>query len=141
VRKLGTAGWAIGLIAMTASVSLMLIRTQMRMILMVMVAVVASMTLHHGAMAAAPAAHDHAQLHVEHEVEDAACTQDCSVPSHSIPACCGMGLCLSGLPVTPQAEQYPPQRNATGVLDCGLLPRSFVGRIDRPPKISDRDEL
>jgi hypothetical protein len=141
VRKLGTAGWAIGLIAMTARVSLTHIRARMRMILMVMVAVVASMTLHHGAMAAAPAAHDHAQLHVEHEVEYAACTPDCSVPSHSVPACCGMGLCLSGLPVPPQAEQYPPRPNATGVLDCGLLPRSFVGRIDRPPKISDRDEL
>lgn len=140
-RKLGTVGWAIGLIAMTASVSLMLIRTHMRMILMVMVAVVASMTLHHGAMAAAPAAHDHAQLHVEHEVEDAACTQECSVPSHSIPACCGMGLCLSGVPVIIQIEEFPLQRNSTSTLNCGLRAQSMSGRIDRPPKISDRDEL
>ncbi len=101
----------------------------------------ASMTLHHGANGSCSRCAHHAPLHVEHEVEDAACTQECSVPSHSIPACCGMGLCLSGLPVTPQAEQYPPRRNATGVLDAACFHRSFVGRIDRPPKISDRDEL
>lgn len=112
----------------------------MRIILMVMVAVVASMTLHHGAMATAPVAHDH-HLHADHQVEGAACTQDCSVPSHSIPACCGMGLCLSGVPVILQIEQFPLQRNATSTLDCSLRPQSMGGRIDRPPKISDRDEL
>ena len=113
----------------------------MRIILMVMVAVVASMTLHHGAMATAPVAHDHAHLHADHQVEGAACSQDCSVPSHSIPACCGMGLCLSGVPVILQVEQFPLQRNATSTLDCSLRPQSMGGRIDRPPKISDRDEL
>jgi hypothetical protein len=125
---------------MVASVSLMLIRARMRMTVMLMVAVVASMTLHQSAMAAAPAAHDHAQLGIEHEVEGDACTRDCRVSPHSTPACCGMALCLSGLPVTPQAEQYPSRRNAPDFLNCGLRAQSFAGRIDRPPKNFVQDE-
>ena len=113
----------------------------MRSILMVMVTVVASMTLHHGAMAAGPAAHGHAQSHIEHEVDGDLCTQECPASSHSIPACCGMGLCLSGLPVNMREEQYLPRRNAQEVLDWGLQRWSLIERLDRPPKNSGRDEL
>ena len=106
----------------------------MRSILMVMVTVVASMALHHGAMAAAPAAHGHAQSHIDHQAEGDPCAQECRVSSHSIPACCGMGLCLSGLPVGLHAERYLTRRNAADFLDPGLQPQSTMRRIDRPPK-------
>lgn len=118
--------------------SLTAFRMRLHVILVVMVAVVASMTLHHGAMASAPTAHDHVASHLDQRSEDAGCTGDCGTRSHSMPACCGIGLCLSGLPVTPQSKLLVEPESAAGFLDRGLIPKSVVSRIDRPPKNSLR---
>ena len=109
-------------------------RTRVRVILLVMVAVVASMTLHHGAMASAPTAHGHVELHLDYRLEDAGCTVHCGTRPHSMPACCGIGLCLSELPVAPQSELLAQPRSAACFLHRGLIPKSILSRIDRPPK-------
>lgn len=116
-------------------------RTRVRVILLVMVAVVASMTLHHGAMASAPTAQNHAEARIAHPVEDAGCTVDCGTRPHSMPACCGIGLCLSGLPVAPSSELLAARKSVARVFHRGLIPKSLKSRIDRPPKGSARDEV
>ena len=113
-------------------------RTRMRVIFVVMVAVVISMTLHHGAMASAPTAHDHVEAHLDQGWEDARCTGDCGTRPHSMPACCGIGLCLSELPVAPQSELLAEPKSVARAFQRGLLPKSVVNRIDRPPKNSVR---
>lgn len=112
--------------------------TRVRVILLAMVAAVASMTLHHGAMASAAAAHHHVEAHVDHRSEDASCTGGCGTRAHSMPACCGIGLCLSGLPVAPQPEPCAEPRSVARAFEGSLPRKSVVIRIDRPPKNSIR---
>lgn len=107
-------------------------RARIRLILAVLVAVVASMTMHHGAMArsnglshAAAAAHHHASH---------ACIGSCEPERHSMPVCCGMGLCLSGMPAAP-ITTLPPLRPAIMVVGLSATkPQWPLVRIDRPPK-------
>jgi hypothetical protein len=103
---------------------------QLRMILIVMAAVVSSLTLHHGAMASTPTAIEQ----VSHHDRGADCGQDCSPPSYAMPACCGMGLCLWGLPLVSQSSLSAPLQAAKGSAIAGMASRWPPNRIDRPPK-------
>lgn len=123
---------------MVRNASIITVRKWLRTILIMMVAVIASMSLHHGAMAASPAAHDHSAAHLDLPVGEADCLVDCDARSHSMPACCGMGLCLSGLPVGPQSARFAPALVSDSSYHRNLSPRSWWSRIDRPPKNSVR---
>lgn len=103
---------------------------RLRMILIVMAAVVFSLTLHHGAMASTPTAIEQ----VSHHDRGDDCGQDCGLRAHSIPACCGMGLCLSALPMSSQWSLAAVLVSAAGLAIFGLSPRWPPNRIDRPPK-------
>lgn len=123
---------------MVRNASIAAFRMRMRVILIVTVAVVASMTLHHGAMASAPAAHDQVEAHIHHPSEAPDCTGVCGTRPHSMPACCGMGLCLTGLPAEPQSGLSAERQPAKPNFHRGLIPNFIVSRIDRPPKNSVR---
>lgn len=103
---------------------------RLRMILIVMAAVVSSLTLHHGAMASTPLAIEQ----MSHHDRGADCGQDCSLRSHSIPACCGMGLGLSALPAVSQSSLSAVRKSAAGLAIFGMSSRWPPNRIDRPPK-------
>jgi len=97
-------------------------------LLAIMVAVVLSMTMHHSAMAAQPIAlHHHMEQSDGNHCHKAKCQH-----GHSMPECCGMGLCLAAIPVgsvmcPAMHEQAQPQ----------WVPQSMAlwvyNRIDRPP--------
>lgn len=103
---------------------------RLRMILIIMAAVVSSLTMHHGAMASSHVAIEQ----VSHHEHEANCGQDCGPPSHSMPACCGIGLCLSGLPAASQSSLAAPLHAAEGSAILDIAPRWPPNRIDRPPK-------
>ncbi|MAN44763.1 MAG: hypothetical protein CMF04_00955 [Hyphomonas sp.] len=107
--------------------------TRIRLVLAVMVAVVASMTLHHGAMAQGSALDRHQIASTSHH-GDHACVADCTPADHSMPVCCGMGLCLSGMPVDP--ADLLPEVSDTSVFAqvATAAPIWMYDRIDRPPK-------
>lgn len=123
---------------MVLSATVIPARTRLRTILIVMVAVIASMTMHHGAMATSPPPHDHSIAHLSLHAGESACLVECDGQSHSMPICCGMGLCLSGLPVEPQPGHLAPSLDSPGSYSCNLSPRHRSSRIDRPPKNSVR---
>lgn len=107
-------------------------RRRVQLMLMVMVAVAASMSLHHGAMASGPTlSHDHSAAEHHHSDD---CEGDCGSTVHSMPICCGMGLCLTGLPSSPQAELHLATASSP-VADLASTDRRWpITRIDRPPK-------
>ena len=114
------------------------LRCNVRLMLAVLVTVVVSMTMHHGAMALDM---DHAGHHIAvagHHVSEQPCLDDCARDSHGMPTCCGIGLCLSGLPVPPQASLLAELGTPAVTWGQGLEPRAAVFRIDRPPKFLDR---
>lgn len=107
-------------------------KTRIRLIVAILVAVVSSMTLHHGAMARSDGM-PIAPVGAHHQI-DSSCTDGCGTDRHSMPVCCGMGLCLSGMPVAPIAT-LPVERTS----DIFSEPTEFrpcwvFVRIDRPPK-------
>tara|TARA_R110002124_G_scaffold252463_5_gene417844 strand:+ start:2956 stop:3393 length:438 start_codon:yes stop_codon:yes gene_type:complete len=107
--------------------------TRIRLVLAVMVAVVASMTLHHGAMAQGSELGRH-QIASTSNHGDLACFADCTPTDHSMPVCCGMGLCLSGMPIDP-AELLPELSNTARFAKLTTArPLEMRSRIDRPPK-------
>ena len=93
-------------------------RLSVRLMLAVMVAVIASMTLHHGAMAHVPTDHGHVGT-IDYRAQDTDCKSGCATHAHLFSACCGMGLCLSGLPAAPQssvpAVTDAPSGRASGI--------------------------
>ena len=126
-----------GFAAMTRIAAAPQTRAGIRLLMAVLVAVVASMTMHHGAMArTVTSAHDVAATH-HHSGQQ--CAGTCDSERHSMPVCCGMGLCLSGMPVAPNAT-LPAWQPA--ILEPNLYtirPHWPVERIDRPPKDVLRD--
>ncbi|SMQ67735.1 hypothetical protein SAMN06295905_1569 [Devosia lucknowensis] len=126
-----SASWR-GLAGMVRSSTLLALRMRVRLVLMVMVAVAASMTLHHGAMASGPVLSTSHASHEHHHGDD--CHGDCSGGVHSMPMCCGMGLCLSGLPVSPQASLRMAPVSVKVPEPDMTDPRWPIDRIDRPPK-------
>ncbi len=108
-------------------------KVHLRVVLLAMLAVVASMTLHHGAMAGSlplEAAHHHLGESSPH------CHGDECEKGHAMPACCGMGLCLSALPVGPGASVLRLERQAPLALGIPIAVRWAHLGIDRPPKVS-----
>lgn len=102
------------------------------MILAVLVAVVSSMSLHHGAMARTSGV-EHAVSDVNHHA-DVECEAHCDSDPHSMPVCCGMGLCLGGMPAAPSAT-LPVLRTVDRLADVTEpAPHRVIVRIDRPPK-------
>lgn len=105
------------------------------MIIAVVLAVVSTMTLHHSAMASqlAVAHHQHqTQTHTNDDCGVLACEQQ----HHTLPECCGMGLCLAALPgpaaaTSPTWSQLPRHPVATHV-DVSWP----VVRLYRPPRHS-----
>lgn len=114
------------------------LRHSLRLILAIMVTVVLSMTMHHGATAWDMDHAGHHPVGQSHHVSDQPCEGDCAGDSHGMPTCCGMGLCLSGLPVPPQASLLAELGTPAVTWGQGLEPRPVVFRIDRPPKFLDR---
>ena len=114
------------------------LRHSVRLILAIMVTVVVSMTMHHGAMALDTYHAGHPIAGQAHHVSDRPCEGDCAGDSHGMPTCCGMGLCLSGLPVPPQASLLAELGTPAVTWGEGLEPRAIVFRIDRPPKFLDQ---
>lgn len=108
-------------------------RTRIRLVLAVMVAVVASMTLHHGAMAQGYELGRH-QIASTSNHGDHACFADCTPTHHSMPVCCGMGLCLSGMPVDPAELLLELSNTARFAKLTTASPLEMRSRIDRPPK-------
>jgi len=104
------------------------LRRRARLIVAIMVAVLASMSLHHGAMASGPAAAHH---HID---ASGNCGESCSEP-HDVIACCAMGLCLSGLPAAPRDGMLSATSSADHEMRADLAPRWMGKRIDRPPKV------
>jgi hypothetical protein len=116
-------------------------RARLLAIVIVMAAVTISLTLHHGVMANSPAEHDHSIAHLLQPAGEPVCLVNCHDRSHSMPVCCGMGLCQSGLPVGPQPVHAPPSLGSTDFYYCALSPRHSSSRIDRPPKNPVRDAV
>lgn len=116
---------------MVRMLSLLSVRMRTRLVLMMLVMVVASMTFHHGTMAVSAMDHQGAAVAVHHHGEGDTHER----PGHSMPACCGIGLCLSGIPIS----------LATVLMISIALPETMalvdVGphwphdRIYRPPKV------
>lgn len=94
----------------------------------IMAAVVSTLSLHHGAMAAPPT--------VIEAVTHHDCGKDCGLAMQPMPACCGVGLCLSGLPSAFQQSLAAPLQSAKGYQMSGMAPCWPLNRIERPPKIS-----
>jgi hypothetical protein len=108
--------------------------TRIRLVFAVMVAVVASMTLHHGAMAQGSELDRHQVASTSHDGGHA-CFADCTPTDHSLPVCCGMGLCLSGMPVDPADLLQELSNTARFAQLTTAGPLKMRSRIDRPPKI------
>lgn len=118
------------------TVFLAAIRQRIRVTAMVIVAVVVSMTMHHGAMASSPAlGTTMAHHHSDHGDCEGACLSD----AHGVVACCGMGLCLSALPVAAIASMPAYAATDHGIGLLGVIPRQAWGRIDRPPKFLEQN--
>ncbi|QQR40079.1 hypothetical protein [Devosia rhizoryzae] len=109
----------------------------MRAMMAIMFAVVLSMTLHHGTMAVAaeqPTGHAYSMAG-HHGAEE--CVGVCG-DAHELLVCCGMGLCLSGLPAAPHTT-VPIELQANYASEPRTIePRRSTDRIDRPPKSLDR---
>ncbi len=110
-------------------------RWRMRLIIAVMLAVVSSMTLHHSAMASqfSVAHHQHQdQVHHDNDCGALACEQQ----HHTLPECCGMGLCLAALPgpaaTTPPDWNRSPHHPLATHVDVNWP----IERLDRPPRHS-----
>jgi hypothetical protein len=104
--------------------------SRLRMILVIMAAVISSLTLHHSAMASTHSITEQ----LSHHERGADCGWECSPPPHSMPACCGMGLCLSGLATAAQSSFASPRLSAKASAIFGMSLRWPLNRIDRPPK-------
>ena len=107
---------------------------RIRVVIVVMLAVVASMTMHHGAMASDAGHHGYSSADLQHRVSDTDCYVDCTGEAHELLACCCTGMCMSGLPVAPQAAVLPAPKTPLLSTYAGIDPRSTYARIDRPPK-------
>lgn len=106
-----------------------------RLIAAVMLAVVVSLSLHHGAMGAGTL-HAQAPFHM-HLTDTELCGGNCPADPRGISACCGIGLCLSALPVAlQQGMRLPPSSTLASLLKNGVE-QIVAGRIDRPPKVLD----
>jgi hypothetical protein len=106
---------------------------RIRLLLAVMVAVLASLTLHHGAMARGGEFERQAITSSSHHA-GGACIADCRSDDHSMPVCCGMGLCLSSMPVDP-GDMLPVMLGADAHAYVLVpTPEWLLQRIDRPPK-------
>ncbi|UYN99387.1 MAG: hypothetical protein KIT02_15975 [Devosia sp.] len=96
---------------------------------LVAVAAILSMGLHHAAMAApAPVHHAPMAMHAHDGMPPA------PAAPHTVMICCGLGMCLSGLPVSGpialERRPLPMGRAIAGSLDRRWTP----GLIERPPK-------
>lgn len=111
------------------------IRQRIRLIAMVIAAVVVSMTMHHGAMASSFTL---GTTTGHHHSENGDCEGPCLSDAHGAVACCGMGLCLSALPIAPMASMPAYAATDHGIVVRGLIPRQAWGRIDRPPKLLEQ---
>lgn len=113
------------------------VRTSIQLVLAVMLAVVASMTLHHGAMAKSSELDRHHIGFTSHH-GDNSCTANCTPADHSMPVCCGVGLCLSGMPVDP--ANLLPEVSDTSFFGrvAAAAPFWMHERIDRPPKVAPK---
>lgn len=129
--ELHSAGWRLDL--MTQSKVSAKVGIRIRLVLAVMVAVLASLTMHHGAMARGGDFERQVITSSSHHGGDA-CVADCTSDHHSMPVCCGMGLCLSGMPVDP--GDMLPEMSGTDAFAYVIAsgPIRLVPRIDRPPK-------
>lgn len=129
--ELHSAGWRLDL--MTRSKVSAKVGIRIRLVLAVMVAVLASLTMHHGAMAQGGDFERHAITSSSHHGGDA-CVADCTSDHHSMPVCCGMGLCLSGMPVDP--GDILPKMSGNDAYAYVIVPGPIwlLQRIDRPPK-------
>ncbi|KKC34494.1 hypothetical protein WH91_02495 [Devosia psychrophila] len=107
---------------------------RIRVVLVVMLAVVASMTMHHGAMASDAGRHGYSSADLQHRVSDTDCDGDCTGEAHELLACCGTGMCMSGLPIAQQAAVRPVPKAPIIPNHVGIDPRWTYSRIDRPPK-------
>lgn len=107
-------------------------RGHTRLILAIMVAVLVSMTFHHGAMASVAGMHTHAEQ--AHSHEDYPCATQCQQRSHSMPVCCAMGLCLSAIPGNFLSATAPSASVTMVGTYRSVTPRWSAERIDRPPK-------
>lgn len=106
---------------------------KIQLVLAVMVAVVASLTLHHSAMAVGTDFERYEITSSSHHAGDT-CAADCTSDYHTIPVCCGMGLCLSGTPVNP-GDLLPAMEGAMVFADVTTPgPFRVFERLDRPPK-------
>ena len=132
--ELHSAGWRLDL--MTRSKISAKVGKRIRLVLAVMVAVLASLTLHHGAMARGGDLERHAITSSSHHGGNA-CVADCTSDQHSMPVCCGMGLCLSSMPVDP-GDMLPEMLGANAIAHL-TAPGPFwmFDRLDRPPKDSN----
>lgn len=121
----------VGFLAMADKSATAAFRGHAHLILAIMVAVLVSMTFHHGAMASAPGMHVHAEQ--THGHEDDACAE-CQQRSHSVPVCCAMGLCLSAVPGSFVSAFVPFASMTPAGIYHSVTPRWSAERIDRPPK-------
>lgn len=121
----------VGFLAMADKSATAASRGHTRLILAVMVAVLVSMTFHHGAMASVAGMHVHAEQ--THSHAGGACAE-CQQRSHSMPVCCAMGLCLSAIPGNFLSATAPPASATMAGTYRSVTPRWSAERIDRPPK-------
>ncbi len=106
---------------------------QVRLVLAMLIAVVASLTFHHGTMASQvtpPTAHHGSHGH--HQQTDLVGLDD----HHALPACCGVGLCLSALPVTYTANALFEPSSTPAPIKLQVATSWPRDRIDRPPRFS-----
>lgn len=106
-------------------------RAHARLVLVIMLAVVASMTIHHGAMASVISTSQSEHAHHEHH---GTCAGECEPRTHSMPVCCAMGLCLSALIGNDCSEPFAMRQDDVSGLVASVVPRQTSDRIDRPPK-------
>lgn len=120
-----------GYLVMTQRSAMAAFRTHARLILTIMVAVVVSLTLHHGAMASMAMTHGHVE---HHHQSGQPCDVGCQPSSHSMPVCCAMGLCVSGITGAPMNSLFPKATTDQVGLLTSFVSRWVAHRIDRPPK-------
>lgn len=105
------------------------------LMIVIMLAVLASLTLHHGAMASQPAAGHHVQQNHVHS-GDACVSPPCGQQHHTLPECCGLGLCLAALPVPAVAETPGRSGGSHQLMPLHVDVRWPIHRLDRPPRNS-----
>jgi hypothetical protein len=104
------------------------------LVLAIAALIVSSLTRHHGAMARDFSFETPGIIASSHHAADARSADRCTSDRHSIPVCCGMGLCLSGIPPkTDDVLSKLSNADALAHLPCPEPFRMF-DRIDRPPK-------